>query len=134
MGDELYLDISSSNFHSNLNSKREASDFQTDIGQMIMVGPFLELPDPTGLLPVQQRLQIFSCIANEPCSITLLQGRHLDNSDLIMIRKLASLRQCFALFAVFFRVFSCFCQPVLFSSMLSQTCTCFKHSKPVHEV
>lgn len=70
-----------------------------------MVGPFLELPDPTGLLPVQQRLQIFSCIANEPCSITLLQGRHLDNSDLIMIRKLASLRQCFAHFAVFFRVF-----------------------------
>ena len=75
---------------------------------MIMVGPFLELPDPTGLLPVQQRLQIFSCIANEPCSITLLQGRHLDNSDLIMIRKLASLRQCLhflPFFFVFFRVF-----------------------------
>lgn len=54
---------------------------------MIMVGPFLELPDPTGLLNVQQRLQIFTCVANEPCSITLLQGRHLDNSDLIMIRR-----------------------------------------------
>ena len=54
---------------------------------MIVVGPFLELPDPTGLLTVQQRLQIFTCIANEPCSVNLLQGRHLDNQDLIMIRR-----------------------------------------------
>ncbi|CAJ1334070.1 unnamed protein product, partial [Effrenium voratum] len=64
-----------------------ARDFQTDTGQMIVVGPFLELPDPTGLLTLEQRLQIFSCVANEPCSLQGLQGRHLADGDLLMVRR-----------------------------------------------
>ena len=52
-----------------------------------VVGPFLELPDPTGLLTLEQRLQIFSCVANEPCSLQGLQGRHLADGDLLMVRR-----------------------------------------------
>ncbi|CAE8585944.1 unnamed protein product, partial [Polarella glacialis] len=60
--------------------------FQTDAGVQDVVGPFLELPDPSGTLTVEQRLQLFRCTANQPCSFTGLQGRYLSHGDQVMIK------------------------------------------------
>ena len=65
----------------------EARDFQTDVGELNVIGPFLELPDPTGLLTLEQRLQSFTCTTNEPCSVSGLQGQFLSDGDLLMVKR-----------------------------------------------
>ena len=44
-------------------------DFQTDAGSHEVVGPFFLLPDSSGLLSGEERLQNFVCTSNEPCEL-----------------------------------------------------------------
>jgi hypothetical protein len=62
-------------------------DFQTDAGVHNVIGPFMLLPDPTGEKTGAERVQHFICTSNEPCAITGLQGKWLQNGDQLMIKK-----------------------------------------------